>query len=236
MASSHRKRCRRYNEPGHAHALTFCCFRRQPFLSKDRSCRWLLDAIETVREKHRVHLWAWVIMPEHVHLLLWPTEPKYSIRALLASLKRPVTSKALVYVQHHAPAFLERMQDKQPNGMVSYRFWQRGGGYDRNLFEPKAIWAEIDYFHGNPVRRRFVRAANGMAVVECPRARGARKRPAANRLGKLTEAVYGYLRAVASSMLLKTKHGTRQCHPAGDVHCRSGEGDKILRHLSVLRV
>jgi len=31
------KRCRRLNEPGHAHALTFSCFRRQPFLSKDRS-------------------------------------------------------------------------------------------------------------------------------------------------------------------------------------------------------
>jgi hypothetical protein len=36
---------------------------------------------------------------------------------------------------------------------TDYRFWQRGGGYDRNLTEPKSIWAEIDYFHANPVRR-----------------------------------------------------------------------------------
>jgi putative transposase len=27
------------------------------------------------------------------------------------------------------------------------------GGYDRKLIEPKAIWAEIDYIHTNPVRR-----------------------------------------------------------------------------------
>jgi putative transposase len=45
------------------------------------------------------------------------------------------------------------MEDQQPNGEVSYRFWQRGGGYDRNLFEPATIFEEIDYFHNNPVRR-----------------------------------------------------------------------------------
>jgi hypothetical protein len=41
----HRKTCRRYNKPGDAHAFTFCCFRRQAFLSKDGSRRWLIEAI-----------------------------------------------------------------------------------------------------------------------------------------------------------------------------------------------
>ena len=45
------------------------------------------------------------------------------------------------------------MLDRQPNGDEHDRFWQRGGGYDRNLTEPHTIWAEIDYLHMNPVRR-----------------------------------------------------------------------------------
>ncbi|WP_437188352.1 hypothetical protein SH668x_001796 [Planctomicrobium sp. SH668] len=51
--SPHRKACRRFNEPGHAHALTFSCFRRQPLLTKDRSRQWLVEAIEKAREQHR---------------------------------------------------------------------------------------------------------------------------------------------------------------------------------------
>jgi putative transposase len=148
-----RKSCRRYNEPGHAHALTFSCFCRRPFLSKDRSRLWLVEAIDRARQRHAFDLWAYVIMPEHVHLLIWPREPLYSISQILTSIKRPVSIKALSHVRTSAPAFLSWMEDRQPSGLVHYRFWQRGGGYDRNLNEPKTVWAEIDYIHANPVRR-----------------------------------------------------------------------------------
>jgi putative transposase len=148
-----RKACRRFNEVGHAHALTFSCFCRRPFLSKDRSRMWLIEAIDQARQIHAFDLWAYVVMPEHAHLLIWPRKPMYSISRILTSIKRPVSRKALSYVRTSAPNFLSQMEDRQPGGRVHDRFWQRGGGYDRNLTEPKSIWAEIDYFHANPVRR-----------------------------------------------------------------------------------
>jgi putative transposase len=147
------KKCKRYNDPGHAHELTFTCYRGQPFLSKDRSRRWLVDAVELARNKHVFHLWAYVIMPEHAHLLLWPTRPDYNISDILATIKLSVTRKALNHVRRNAPDFLVQMEDLQPNGEVHHRFWQRGGGYDRNATEPRTIWNQIDYIHANPVRR-----------------------------------------------------------------------------------
>ena len=45
------------------------------------------------------------------------------------------------------------MADRAPNGTVVYRFWQRGAGYDRNLYTNEAICASIEYIHANPVRR-----------------------------------------------------------------------------------
>ena len=150
---THRKKCRRLNEPGHAHALTCSCFKRRPFLSKDRSREWLLEAIELAREKHHLHVWAYVIMPEHFHLIIWPTIAEYSISSILATIKQSVSKRALVYIREHAPAFLSQMEDRDPNGIIRHRFWLRGGGYDRNLTEPKTIWAEIDYLHTNPVKR-----------------------------------------------------------------------------------
>lgn len=150
---THRKRVRRINEPGHAHALTFSCFRRQPFLNRDRSRLWLLDALDRARQKHRYHLWAFVVMPEHAHVLVWPTEPEYDISKFLASMKTAVARTALAYVRSEAPEFLPRMLDEQPNGDAHYRFWQRGGGYDRNVVAPTTAWKTIDYLHANPVRR-----------------------------------------------------------------------------------
>jgi putative transposase len=138
----HRKTCKRHNNPGDAHALTFSCFQRQPFLSKDRSRQWLIEAIDRARDKLHFHVWAYVIMPEHAHLLVWPTEAVYDISDVLNSIKQSVAKRALLFVQKHAPEFLPRMEDRQPNGDVHYRFWQRGGGYDRNICEPPTAFEQ----------------------------------------------------------------------------------------------
>jgi hypothetical protein len=85
----HSKLCRRLNEPGHAHALTFSCFRRQPFLSRDRTRRWMLEAIASARATHGFHLWAYVLMPEHLHLLIWPPAPEYDVGAIPPASSNP---------------------------------------------------------------------------------------------------------------------------------------------------
>jgi putative transposase len=149
------KHCKRYNEAAHAHELTFSCFRRQRFLLGNHSRAWFVDAINLARRKHSFHVWAYVIMPEHAHLLIWPTTPQYSVSKILSTIKQSVTRKALNHVLQSAPQFLKRMEDLQPNGDIHHRFWQRGGGYDRNSTEPTTIWAQIDYIHLNPVRRKL---------------------------------------------------------------------------------
>jgi putative transposase len=92
-------------------------------------------------------------MPEHAHLLVWPTELKYDISDLLNSIKQSVAKRALLHVRREAPAFFARMEHRQPNGKKHYRFWQRGGGYDRNVVEFDTAFQEIEYIHNNPFRR-----------------------------------------------------------------------------------
>ena len=152
-AMVHRKTCKRFNTPGEAHALTFSCFRRQPFLSKDGGRQGLVDAIEQARRKLAFHVWAYVIMPEHAHLLVWPSQLDDDISKILKAVKKSVANRALTFVRHQAPEFLKFMEDRQPNGKTHYHFWQRGGGYDRNLFEPTTVFQQIEYIHNNPVRR-----------------------------------------------------------------------------------
>ena len=63
---AHRKRCKRWDIPYDAHCLTFSCFRSQC------ACRWFLEALGAVRTRQPFDLWAYVIMPEHVHIALRP--------------------------------------------------------------------------------------------------------------------------------------------------------------------
>jgi putative transposase len=150
---THRKTCKRFNDPGHAHALTFSCYRRQAFLSKDRSRLWLAEAVERARSRYHIHVWAYVVMPEHAHLLIWPTVAEYDVSEILYAIKKPVTTWATSFVRQQAAGFLPKMEDRRPSGEIHYRFWQRGGGYDRNVVEPGTALRHIEYIHFNPVRR-----------------------------------------------------------------------------------
>ena len=100
-------------------------------------------------------LWAYVIMPEHAHVVLLPRE-QVRISSILTTIKQSSSKRALHWVRQNAPAFLAQMADVQPNGTRHYRFWQRGGGYDRNLRTVQDVHEKIGYVHANPVRRGLV--------------------------------------------------------------------------------
>jgi len=95
-------------------------------------------------------------MPEHVHLLLRPIDPSYDVSRILWRIKRPVGRKAIRYLEIHAPEWLSRLTTARADGTSERRFWQAGGGYDRNIIEPTTVRAVIDYIHLNPVRRGLV--------------------------------------------------------------------------------
>jgi putative transposase len=152
MTQPHRKRKVTYNVPGHAHFVTYSCHQRLPLLSKDRSCQWVVDAIDKARVKLDFDLWAYVIMPEHVHLLIHPRRETYSMRGILAALKRPVSGqgKRSLLATNNA-VWLARLTVTKGRKKV-FRFWLPGGGYDENLCSDRPIHEVIDYIHANPVR------------------------------------------------------------------------------------
>ena len=154
----YRKRIHRpkgYNEPGHAHELTFSCYRKYPFLSKDRTCEWLAEQLDVVRRELNFHLYAYVFMPDHVHLIVMPNERDYDTSIFLKRLKEPVSRKAVQFLKRESPEWLERIRVQQ-GSKVEHHFWQPGRGYDRNILKGKTLLSMIDYTHMNPERKRVV--------------------------------------------------------------------------------
>ena len=140
------------NEPYHAHSLTFTCYHRFPFLKAERTCVWLAEAINQARRDLDFSLWAYVFMPEHVHMIVWPRQVKYNISDIRKAIKAPVASQAIQYLEEHAPKWIPRIT-RQRGSKTERLFWQSGGGYDRNVDSGRTLLSMIEYDHANPVRR-----------------------------------------------------------------------------------
>ncbi len=148
------KRCVRWNWAGHAHELTFSCYQGHPFLAKERTCRWLVDSINSARQKHDFDLWAYVFMPNHVHLIMHPRTERYSVSSILLSIKQPVAHRAIAYLRTNKPAALRLLATGQASN--PYQFWQKGGGYDRNITSVPVLIETVHYIHNNPVRKGLI--------------------------------------------------------------------------------
>jgi putative transposase len=155
LRDDHRKTVRHFDLPGDAHFLTFSCYQRLPLLNKDRTRSWLIESIERARWKHSFDLWAWVIMPEHVHLLIYPRDAKYRVADILTSIKRPVGERAIAYLKDRRSNFIECLL-VHTRTRSSYRFWQAGPVYDHNVDDPVVAHRIVDYIHENPIRRGLV--------------------------------------------------------------------------------
>src|SRR5205085_437953 len=84
----------------HLHFITCSCYRRLPFLGSARARDRFLAILEQTRRRYRFVVVGYVVMPEHIHLLV--TEPEVgtpstvmqvlkqrSAHALLAKRQRP---------------------------------------------------------------------------------------------------------------------------------------------------
>jgi putative transposase len=95
-------------------------------------------------------------MPNHVHVLIKPVESDYSIAAVTKSIKGRFAKGYLKYLMESGNTRLLRKCSVIEKGCPKHRFWQRGGGFDRNIWNPKAVYDAVSYIEANPVRAKLV--------------------------------------------------------------------------------
>jgi putative transposase len=149
----HRKKLRRFETIRQLHELTFSSYRRESLLTTEPRLKALSSSLQQACEAEGFDLAAFVFMPDHVHLLVWPRDADSRIARLLARTKQPASKAIKDMLLREQSPLIDRLTVQERPGKTCFRFWQEGAGFDRNLFSPKAIEASIDYLHANPVRR-----------------------------------------------------------------------------------
>jgi putative transposase len=122
---------KRYHTEDHDHFVTFSCYLRNPYLKTPESRDLFERSLEKTRKKYAFDVLAYVIMPEHIHLLVSEphTEP---LSKALQALKLSVSKQS----------------PERP-------FWQ-DRYYDFNVFARPKRLEKIKYIHRNPVTRGLV--------------------------------------------------------------------------------
>jgi putative transposase len=155
----HRKTVRHFHEIGHLHELTFSCYGRMPLLTNDEWREKLGRCIDAAGTELAIELVGFVFMPEHVHLLVYPTTATPSISRYLARIKQPFSKQIKDALVARHSQLLSRLTVRERPGKECFRFWQEGPGFDRNLFTADAISSSLEYIHNNPVSRELCRCA-----------------------------------------------------------------------------
>ena len=159
--TTHRKTVRHFHEVGHLHELTFSCYQRMPLLTNNRWREKLARCIDRAGDETSIELVGFVFMPEHVHLLVYPSVSNPSISRYLARIKQPFSKQIKEILIGQRSRLLKKLTVQERPGKTCFRFWQEGPGFDRNLFSTEAIGNSLEYIHNNPVKRELCRRAVG---------------------------------------------------------------------------
>jgi putative transposase len=134
---------RRYYGSQDMHFITCSCFQRRPLL-EDAALRTLfLKILEDVRQSYQFVIAAYVVMPEHFHLLVSESE-RDDLSQVMQVLKQRVARHARSELSRLGAVVLEEEH-----------FWQRRF-YDFNVWSAAKHAEKVHYIHQNPVRRRLV--------------------------------------------------------------------------------
>jgi len=121
----------RYRHTGNFHFLTFSCFHRLPYLGSAEARDLFLDALERTRLRYRFVVAGYVVMPEHVHLLIGEPQ-RGDVSTTMHALKLSVSMR----------------RTERP-------FWQ-ARYYDFLVHNDEKRIEKLRYMHRNPVARGLV--------------------------------------------------------------------------------
>ncbi|MGA8489390.1 MAG: transposase [Terriglobales bacterium] len=150
----------RFYGGGDLHFLTFSCYRRRPLFRNEVYCELFLKILERVRRRYRLVVLGYVVMPEHVHLLV--SEPQRetlstAVQALKLGLVRSLQCSGGSVVA--APRSRKNGETwgtlKSGTPMLPERFWQ-ARFYDFNVWTERKRIEKLRYIHRNPVERGLV--------------------------------------------------------------------------------
>jgi len=141
---------RHYDNLNTARFVTFCCYHRFELLVHQPVIEVFLDELDKLRNRQGIRIFGYVIMPEHVHLVLHPPDG-LKLGPVIGALKSKTASRVIAERLIELPDACQIIKD----GRQRRIFWQPRC-YDHNCRSRETVIEKIVYCHNNPVKRGLV--------------------------------------------------------------------------------
>ncbi len=159
-------RLKRYDEPGHIHFWTISCHRQLDFFHHDDIKQIVIDALAQLKTKFGICLIGYVIMPDHVHVLMYPhakgSDTPIDISILLRAFKQHVgyhgKSCLREYWRTHNQLWSPSLTNWATNNEHGKPVWKTRG-FDFNIHKFSMLIEKLNYCHKNPITRGLVKRA-----------------------------------------------------------------------------
>lgn len=139
-----------YDEEKHVHFVTFSCYRRRSLLETDQTKRVVIGQLGSRLKVHQGLCLGFVIMPDHIHTLIWFPEPR-QLSPFMNHWK-DLTAHALKdWFRTRNDSAWSASQDEEPVWQPRY--------YGVNLWSRKKVEEKLSYMHLNPVKTGLVEKA-----------------------------------------------------------------------------
>jgi putative transposase len=136
----------------HLHFITFSCYRRLPLLKTAPARDLFVRELARVRAEYEFLLVGYVVMPEHVHLLI--SEPRKGTPSTVLQMLKQRVSKKLR--KKNRETFVGQLRPVFPEPVGNIRsFWQ-SRFYDFNVYTNRKKREKLEYMHCNPLARGLV--------------------------------------------------------------------------------
>ncbi|HWW13236.1 MAG TPA: transposase [Candidatus Dormibacteraeota bacterium] len=132
---------------GYLHYITTSCYQCRPLLDLPSRRDLFLEVLEHVRRRYHFVVVGYVVMPEHVHLLL--SEPERGNPSVMQAIKQGFARRILGRLRSEVPAE-QRCECDGEEHIWQHRF------YDFVLWTAQKRQEKLHYIHQNPVKQGLV--------------------------------------------------------------------------------
>ena len=146
------KNLKRITGCGDLHFITFCCYQRRPLMGTVRARNLAVKILEEVRARYGFALVGYVIMPEHMHLLI--SESRTVLPAKVMQVFKQRVSRRMRGRKRGKTGQLALRFPEEDEGLR--RFWQRRY-HDFNVYTSAKVQQKLHYIHANPVEAKLVK-------------------------------------------------------------------------------
>jgi len=135
-----------FDEDCSGHFVSFACYKRRKLLFFEKTKYMVLEYLRSEATKHNAKVIGFVIMPDHVHALVWFEGPGH-LSSFMRGWKRNSSYQIKEFLKD--TNYAKELGEREP-------VWQ-AGYYDFNVTSTKKMNEKLDYIHNNPVVEKLVK-------------------------------------------------------------------------------